>query len=262
MAWQTARNMDRLRTNARSKWPGITIYDIGDIAHAQGVSGHNPDDMVLPQGGRAELSDPDGLQEVRALDFMINSKFTAANARELVTALRDIRSRRRLYYVIYNRRIYRRDGSDSPYTGSDPHTGHVHASGWWEDDANTADWTAVLEIGDDMPTAEEIATAVWNQRIASEGLNRSVVAADWLKSGYAAEIALRQMSAVLNTVASKVDLDPTELEAIKTAAREGAMASTAIIIDGVLAGLPSGDTVSKEEVKQALTEWFTPAVEG
>lgn len=114
----------------------------------------------------------------------------------------------------------------------------------------------------DNEDLENIAAIVWNRKINSPGLNRNVTAADWLKSGYGAELALRSMSEVLNVVASKVDLDPAELEAVKTAAREGAMAATAVIIDGVLAGLPDGDTVTKEEVKQALTEWFTPAVEG
>src|SRR5918994_3823905 len=158
MAWQRARNMDRLRSDSLSVWPGMTIYDIGDTAHAKGRSGHNPDDTTLPQGGTAELTDPDGKQEVRSLDWMIGPRFTDADARALVGALRDPRSRPRLYYAIYNRRIYRRDGSDSPYTGSDPHTNHVHGSGWWEDDDNTSPWTAVLEIGDDMTPQDLINT--------------------------------------------------------------------------------------------------------
>lgn len=186
MAWRRAANMDRLRSNVLAKFPGMTIYDIGDTAHATGRSGHNPDDMVLPEGGTAELTDADTLQEVRALDFMIGPKFTSTNAAELVRALRDPRSRSRLYYVIYNRRIYRRDGSDSPYSGDNPHTTHVHASGWNGDDANTADWPAVLEIGNAMATLDDedlanIASAVWHKRIESDGLNRSAVASEWQK---------------------------------------------------------------------------------
>lgn len=156
-------------------------------------------------------------------------------------------------------------------TPDDSHLWHMHFSKLRKYINDRRSYDAMLSIlsgqsladwEEDMPTAEEIATAVWNQRINSPGLNRNVTASDWLKSGYGAELALRTMSDVLNTIASKVDLDPEELEAVKTAAREGATAATALIIDGVLAGLPSGDTVSKEEVKQALTEWFTPAVEG
>jgi hypothetical protein len=157
-------------------------------------------------------------------------------------------------------------------TPDDSHLWHMHFSKLRKYINDRQSYDAMLSIlsgqsladwEEDMPTAQEIAAAVWNYKISSPALNRSNIAAgDWIKSGYGAEIALRSMSTVLDTVASKVDLDPAELEAIKTAAREGATAATALIIDGVLAGLPSGDTVSKEEVKQALTEWFTPAVEG
>lgn len=156
-------------------------------------------------------------------------------------------------------------------TPDDSHLWHIHFSKLRKYINDRRSYDAMLSIlsgqsladweDEDMPTAEEIATAVWNTRIASPGLDRTAVAADWIKSGYGAELALRQMSAVLNTIASKVDLDPDELEAVKTAAREGALAASTLIIDGVLAGLPEGDTVTKESVKDALTEWFTPAVD-
>lgn len=206
MAWQRARNMDRLRTDALAVWPGMTIFDIGDTAHASGRSGHNPDDTVLPEGGTAELSDPDVKQEVRALDFMLGPEFTAADARELVAALRDPRSRRRLYYVIYDRRIYRRDGSDSAYTGSNPHTDHVHASGWWEDDENTTPWAAVLEKGQDMTPDENLKLRWIDARLEAIGNGLDDIAADRPGAGQDVWLvrAVKSLGATLGELAEDV----------------------------------------------------------
>ncbi len=140
--------MDRLRQNALTVWPGMTIFWIGDLAHQANVSGHNPDDTP---GVRAELTDADTDPEVRALDFMIGPKFTALDAAELVEALLDTPSIPRLYYVIYKRTIWSRNSGwlPKPYTGT-PHDDHVHASGYRDDDENGANWTAVLELGEEM----------------------------------------------------------------------------------------------------------------
>jgi hypothetical protein len=135
-----SRSIQRLEDDGRKRYPGITIYDVGDEAHAKGTSGHNHDDKP---GVKAEDQDADNKPEVRALDFMRGSKFSATQARDLFEALtRRPANQARLLYVIYNRRIRSRtDGwKDRPYSGENPHTDHVHASGRAEDDENTKAW--------------------------------------------------------------------------------------------------------------------------
>jgi hypothetical protein len=247
--WELARNMAALRRNSLTKWPGMTIYTIGDTEHASGRSGHNPDDTVLPQGGTAELTDSDNDPEVRALDWMIGPHFTAADARSLVAALRDPRSLVRLYYIIYNRRIYRRDGSDSPYTASDPHTNHVHGSGWAGDDANGADWPAVLEIGQDMNTEQANQLAWTDARVEAMGEGYEGIASGrpgagrpvWIvrqvKGIVVVLTAIRaEISAIKAGVAELVSRPPATSVAVDVAVVTAAM-KTALQDPAVLAAL-------------------------
>lgn len=149
-----SRSIQRLEDDSRERWPGITIYDTGDEAHAQGTSGHNHDDKP---GVKAEDQDSDNKPEVRALDHMIGSAFRSTDARYLFEALtRRPANQARLLYVIYNRRIRSRtDGwKDRPYTGSNPHTDHVHTSGRAEDDENTKAWDLAPPAPPKPPTPE------------------------------------------------------------------------------------------------------------
>lgn len=135
-----SRSIQTLEDNGRAQFPGITIYDVGDEAHSRETSGHNHDDKP---GVKAEDQDSDNKPEVRALDFMRGAKFSAAQAARLFEDLtRRPENQARLLYVIYNRRIRSRtDGwKDRAYTGSNPHTDHVHVSGRAEDDENTKPW--------------------------------------------------------------------------------------------------------------------------
>jgi hypothetical protein len=141
-------SIDALYHNGLTVWPGMTIYWIGDLAHQGEVSGHNPDDYPRVQ---AELTDADNDPEVRALDFMIGTGFTVSDAVALVHALTTGVDRPRLYYVIYNRKIYKRSTGfrADDYTGVDPHINHVHVSGYSIDDENGADWRSVLALQED-----------------------------------------------------------------------------------------------------------------
>jgi len=149
-------SMNALYNNALTVWPGMEIGWIGDLSHQGEVSGHNPDDYAPLQ---AEQVDADNDPEVRALDFMIGSKFTVTDAQSLTNALVTGVDKNRLYYVIYNRLIYKRSNNYQPtqYTGTDPHTNHVHASGRAVDDANGSNWTSVLALGDYVSSDDVIA---------------------------------------------------------------------------------------------------------
>lgn len=169
---ERSKSVDALYRNGLTVWPGMTIYWIGDLTHQGEVSGHNPDDYPPLQ---AELTDADNIPEVRALDFMIGPKFTPTDAAALVAVLTTGVDRNRVYYLIYNRKIYRRATGFRPegYSGGDPHTDHVHFSGYVADDANGSDWTSVLALGggqEDMDMATLYKTPVGF--FVSNGVNR------------------------------------------------------------------------------------------
>jgi hypothetical protein len=146
-------NMQVLTNQLKAKYPGVVIYGIGDAAHKLSPSGHNEDDTP---GSLPEDQDADSKPEHRALDVMKGNAFSHADAVALVTAMTQVpANQRRLLYVIYNRKIYRRNSGwrEENYTGSDPHTSHVHLSGEADDDENTAAW--ILDIGDADMNAEQ-----------------------------------------------------------------------------------------------------------
>jgi hypothetical protein len=101
---------------------------IGDPRHRGEVSDHNPDET-----GRVDVHDADHVDEVHALDVTANLRRPGVSMEKAVQYLLH-RARtgaeRRLRYVIYNRRIWRRGGGwrQERYHGGDPHTGHAHFS--------------------------------------------------------------------------------------------------------------------------------------
>ena len=244
--------MDALYHDGLTVWPGMTIFWIGDLAHQGEVSGHNPDDTPRVQ---AEQTDADNDPEVRALDFMLGSKFSAEGARELVEALIRGVAKRRLYYVIYNRRIYRRATGfvPEPYSGGDPHTNHVHVSGHASDDENGAPWTSVLALAeeDDMPLTDadvkKVVTGVWSYNAGtSHAVTRAID-------------RLNEIYATVTAIAGKVDLDPAELAAIQASVQAGMLASADEFAAAVLAQLPAGNTLTKGDVEAAVRTVFADA---
>lgn len=138
-----ARNMQALTDAIKRRYPGVVIYGIGDKAHKKRVSGHNEDDTP---GVRAELQDSDSVPEHRAIDVMLGPHFSKSDGDALVSALvSSAEARNRLYYVIFYRYIWSRSHGweRRPYDGDNPHTDHVHISGWAADDENGSDWPMV-----------------------------------------------------------------------------------------------------------------------
>lgn len=115
MAWQVSPILVPLIAEVKNEIPGSqVVYTIGDSNHQSEVSDHNPDQWGF----------------VCAADFMIGPYFSAADAERLFQRIRSLRDSRTAY-VIYNRRIYSRTISPwaiRSYSGSDPHTNHVHVS--------------------------------------------------------------------------------------------------------------------------------------
>jgi hypothetical protein len=101
---------------------------IGDPRHRGEVSDHNPDET-----GRVDIHDADHVNEVHAIDVTANLRRPGLSMERAVQHLvHRARSgaERRLRYVIYNRRIWRRSGGwhQERYHGDDPHTAHAHFS--------------------------------------------------------------------------------------------------------------------------------------
>jgi hypothetical protein len=127
---------------------------IGDRAHQESTSGHNPDDTP---GSKSEFTDADSIPEVRAVDVDGDLRRPGVTMLKVIQAiLADPNALKRLRYIIYNRVIWSRTTGWAPraYTGSNPHDQHAHFSGDPADDANGSRWTAVINAGGDMSLTE------------------------------------------------------------------------------------------------------------
>ncbi|MDP4014065.1 MAG: peptidoglycan-binding domain-containing protein [Candidatus Nanopelagicales bacterium] len=103
--------MEALSAEVRAIWPNATIWTIGDAAHRATASDHNPT----------------GLGVVTAIDIM---DFGGVKIKRIARRVKKSKHPA-LKYCITNRRIFSVKYADQgwrPYTGSNPHTSHVHVS--------------------------------------------------------------------------------------------------------------------------------------
>jgi hypothetical protein len=148
---------------------------VGDYAHTQEDSGHNPDDT---SHHNAEWDgDKDNKPEIRAIDVDIDFN-NGSNAQALVDHIVGLRPSSVLRYVIYNKRIYRATSGwptkGEVYDGPSAHTEHVHFSGAYSDasDENTSYNYKLEEIPVALTAADKqwlletvvdaVEAAVWN----------------------------------------------------------------------------------------------------
>lgn len=154
---------------------------VGDTSHAARASDHNPD---WDSGGivRATDTDKDGLPDPMAVVLaMIVHPSTN--------------------YVIFNHFIWSRVRGfrRAAYTGSNPHDKHIH----WSilHSAAAANSTVLLDLEDDMPTAQEVADAVWAKVLPKRGDIGPAQAQEWLT--HAAFVATTAPAAVLAMLRSE-----------------------------------------------------------
>lgn len=153
MAWVNSKNAEALKDSVQAKYPGTqVIYTVGDLAHQEGSSDHNPDDDSRYD---TDQTDSDKLQEVRAVDIMVNSAFSAAQASAFVAILLK-NCKPRIYYIIYNKKMYhsKRGFKAEAYSGKDPHTNHVHVSTLAAQDNNSTPWNLSLASEDEVTPAD------------------------------------------------------------------------------------------------------------
>lgn len=150
---------NRLAPNRDKKSDGA----VGDPAHADRSSDHNPDET-----GRTPTKDADNDNEVHALDIDDDLRQPGWTMQKAVDIIVD-RHRRglddRLQNIIYNRQIWSRSWgwNRRVYTGSNPHDKHAHFSSRYTtgEESDRRPWGLLAESArleeDDMPTAKEIA---------------------------------------------------------------------------------------------------------
>ncbi|MCL2526253.1 MAG: peptidoglycan-binding protein [Coriobacteriia bacterium] len=110
MTNKLAPSLGILRDEVSKRWPDRSKASdgwIGDARHAAAVSDHNPN--------------------VRGMVNAIDITAQGVDANAIIAAAKEHASTN---YVVYNRKIYsRKDGFVArAYTGSNPHTSHIHIS--------------------------------------------------------------------------------------------------------------------------------------
>jgi len=145
MAWRLARSLETLRSEILSLHPGTTFWTIGDPAHADTWSDHNPNAAGVVCA--ADVLGDKGLNLGQFAETVRTSNHSAFK------------------YVIFNRRIASKGGSWQPYYGDNPHTTHVHVSVGTGPDGrstgpydNTTPWG--IGKGADMPITKADATLI------------------------------------------------------------------------------------------------------
>lgn len=124
MTWRVADSLIKLREQIDARWPNrsrVSDGTIGDASHqADPTSDHNP-----------HVPDPTGRAKgvVTAFDIT-HDPAHGLDGNKLALDLAGSRDPR-IKYLIWNRRILSSTISPwvwRPYTGSDPHTNHIHLS--------------------------------------------------------------------------------------------------------------------------------------
>jgi hypothetical protein len=141
---------------------------IGDPAHQNTISDHNPDEI-----GTVPIRDADSRNEVHAIDVDIDLRLPGLSMEEVVQfILKRCRSgaEKRLRYIIYNRRIWSAssDWVQKPYSGANAHDKHAHFSASYDTarEASTASWhledLVVLTDAEIEKIAKRTKELVWN----------------------------------------------------------------------------------------------------
>lgn len=156
-SWSVTRALDALFDSFDEAFPERdhgTDGSIGDEAHQDHTSGHNPDDT---SGSKSEYTDSDSKAEVRAIDVDADLRCSGVSMQDVVDAIiAEPDDRRRLAYIIFDENIYSASNGfeRADYDGDNPHTAHAHFSGDPDYDEDASPWISVLNMGDGMAYSE------------------------------------------------------------------------------------------------------------
>jgi len=239
MAWVLTRNLQAFRDQMNYYFPNrdkTSDGTIGDYAHTQEKSGHNPDDTS--QGNAEWDNDSDTKSEVRAIDIDSNTRDPDVSMEDIFQHLRALGksqgSKFPIRYIIYNKRIARASNNWAieDYNGASAHTEHIHLSGQYSDSADEnyynyrLDELVALTQADkdfissffapgkqgDGTVTSPVGQVSWNQGIPNPVDGDKTYA--WRVLQRIGDTVV-SISKALAVVASKVDLDQAELAAIK-----------------------------------------------
>ncbi|GAA3348435.1 hypothetical protein GCM10020358_66940 [Amorphoplanes nipponensis] len=175
-SWSLVPCLVTLRSEFNQVAPGrdkSSDGSIGDTAHAQSSSDHNPDET-----GSTPYEDADSINEVHAIDVdrdLRTPGWTMPKAVEIIVVRHRQGRDDRLQNVIYNRRIWSRSWgwTARAYTGSNAHTQHAHFSARYTtaQERDTRPWGLLEAEEDDMATITQSdfnarMDAWWNSRMS------------------------------------------------------------------------------------------------
>lgn len=146
---------------------------IGDTAHQDEVSDHNPDET-----GSVPIHDADHINEVHAIDVdntLRESDLTMEKCVQFLLARCRSGAEKRLRYIIYNRRIWSASSGwvQKAYAGKSPHTEHAHFSASYVTalEASTASWHL-----EDIPVALTQADKDWIKSVVTASTTANAAA--------------------------------------------------------------------------------------
>lgn len=230
MAWIVVPNLLELRDQLNKIAPNrdkASDGTVGDYNHSKGKSSHNPDDTV----GNAEWEgDPDGKEEIRAIDLDVDFKVPGLTAEKLVNHLIKYAKNGTFWwirYIIYDRKIYHKNTgfAERSYGGSNPHDKHIHVNSDFSqraDEVSGCNYRLNELVEEDM-NPEEIAKAVWEYILVNPYNNTNARAGTLLRYAPSRQPHLdtqnliREVLNALTAIGQKVDLDASEIEAISRA---------------------------------------------
>ena len=175
-SWILVPCLVTLRSEFNAVAPGrdkASDGSIGDVAHSQSSSDHNPDET-----GSTPYEDADSINEVHAVDVdkdLRRAGWTMLKAVEIIVVRHRQGRDDRLQNVIYNRRIWSRSWgwTARSYTGANAHTQHAHFSARYTtaQERDTRPWGLLEAEDDDMATITQSdfnarMDAWWNSRMS------------------------------------------------------------------------------------------------
>lgn len=223
---------------------------IGDAAHRKGRSAHNPDDTP---GSLSEREDADSIAEVRGLDVDKDLESPITMQATVDRIIRSVRDRRRIIYVIYNRRIasrnagwFRTNGEINwqPYNGDNAHTEHAHFSGDPVYDNDSAPWSVLEFAEDDMTNWEDTPL---NGNPGFSGTAETAMVSAWEHAWYGRQAAQRTEAAV---TALRAVVDGL----VQVIEGGGGSVDTAAILAGVDQRLEAMREAQEAEMRDAVAD--------
>lgn len=227
--------MTNLGNQFNKRWPtrdGSSDGAVGDYAHTQELSDHNPDDTS--KHNASWDSDSDNVPEVRAIDVDNDLNESGMNMQSVIDHMRTLPNLGSVIrYMIYNKKMYHVDDGFKPtnYTGASPHTEHAHFSGARSQsaDSNTTFNFHFEKVGDPMPTVDEI----WGKVLD----NPYTAGPDTTTAGGYLRYA-PSLSGIVNALkpffeALGVDIDAIQVELDRVPTAEENAAATAQAISGM-----------------------------